>query len=91
MSVYVDKIMPCEPNKNWKYNHSCHLIADTVAELHSFAASLGLKESWFQSKTIPHYDLTRNKRREAVTLGAKEIDFASARRFIKLFRQRLGD
>ena len=73
MSVYVDKIMACTPNKNWKYQYSCHLIADTVAELHSFAACLGLKKSWFQAKTLPHYDLTRNKRRQAVKLGAMEM------------------
>lgn len=74
MSVYVDPIIPCIPNKNWKYHYSCHLVADTIAELHAFAVCLGLKRSWFQDKTIPHYDLTANKRREAMKLGAKEID-----------------
>jgi len=73
MSVYVGPIMPCVPNKNWRYNYSCHLVADTVAELHSFAACLGLKRSWFQDKRIPHYDLTRNKRKQAVKLGAIQI------------------
>lgn len=83
MSVYVDKIMPCVPNKNWKYTRGCHLVADTVAELHSFAAVLGLKREWFQNKRIPHYDLTPNKRRLAVKLGA-EVD---AEKLVKLLRK----
>ena len=87
MSVYVDPSSPTPINKNWKYNYGCHLVADTVAELHAFAACLGLKRSWFQNKTMPHYDLTTNKRREAVKLGAIEI---SAREFVKLLhKQRL--
>lgn len=84
MSVYVDPIMICTPNKNWRYKFSCHLVADTVAELHSFAACLGLKRSWFQNKIIPHYDLTANKRREAVKLEAIEID---KKKFAELFRK----
>lgn len=77
MSVYVDPVMPCIRNKNWRYDYCCHLVGDTTAELHSFAARLGLRRSWFQSKTIPHYDLTVNKRRQAVRLGAVEIDVKS--------------
>lgn len=84
MSVYVDPISPCIPNKKWKYSYCCHLIGDTVAELHAFAASLGLKRSWFQNKAIPHYDLTINKRRSAVRLGAVEID-------VKLFMQKMKE
>ena len=70
MSAYVDSMLPCMPNTNWRYKYSCHLTADTVAELHSFAACLGLKRIWFQDKRIPHYDLTVSKRREAIKLGA---------------------
>jgi hypothetical protein len=30
-----------------------------------------LKREWFQEREkLPHYDLTRNKRREAIKLGA---------------------
>jgi len=84
MSVYVDPIMTTLMNKNWKYPRGCHLVADTVVELHVFAACLGLKRIWYQHKTMPHYDLTINKRREAVKLGAIEID---AREFVNLLRK----
>lgn len=87
MSVYVDPIMPCIPNKNWRYHYSCHLVADTVAELYSFAVCLGLKRVWFQDKRIPHYDLTANKCREAMKLGAIEIDTKGFGKLLK--RQRI--
>lgn len=84
MSAYVDSLLPCVTNKNWKYNHCCHLVADSLAELHAFAACLGLKREWFQNKTMPHYDLTRNKRKLAVELNAIEID---RKQFVELLKK----
>jgi hypothetical protein len=50
---------------------SCHLTTDgPLDELHSFAARLGLKRAWFQPGPPAHYDLTPNKRRQAIQLGA---------------------
>ncbi len=75
MSVYVDEMLPCVPNKNWRWKQSAHLIADTGIELHRFAKSIGLKRSWFQRHTsIPHYDLTVGKRKQAIAKGAIPID-----------------
>jgi len=74
MSVYVDEMMTCIRNRNWPYKECCHLIADTRRELHVFAQSIGLKRTWFQNKTMPHYDLTKSKRRLAIRRGAIEID-----------------
>ncbi len=63
----------------------CHLTADTVAELHRFAESIGLRRAWFQPDhrpgvlTIPgswHYDLTVLRRVAAVRAGAVEVDHA---------------
>lgn len=73
MAVYVDPLMEVTPNARWKWRWSCHLLADSEPELHAFAARLGLKRSWFQKKSAPHYDLTANKRALAVQLGAKEV------------------
>jgi hypothetical protein len=88
MSIYVDSILPCLPNKNWKYKYSCHLIADSIAELHAFAACLGLKRSWYQAfKAIPHYDLTINKRREAVKIGAISINRIQFTVLVKKYRR----
>jgi hypothetical protein len=50
-------------------------MADTLADLHSFAEKIGLKFTWFQNHPRhPHYDLTKNKRCLAVAMGAVEVD-----------------
>lgn len=78
MSVYVDPLFNApqyrkSANERWEWKQACHLRADTEKELHAFASRLGLKREWFQSKSKPHYDLTANKRRQAVKFGAIEI------------------
>jgi hypothetical protein len=71
MACYVDR---CQDH-GWKLGRSCHLIADTEAELHELAASIGMKRSWFQGEaSSPHYDLTERRRAAAVRLGAVELD-----------------
>ncbi len=73
MSVYVDPLREWGCSATWRYPQSCHLMADTLEELHDFAARLGLKREWFQSSpphSVNHYDLTRTKRIRAVQLGA---------------------
>ena len=66
MSVYVDDMVACSRNSNWPYDQACHMAADTVEELHKFARRLGLRRSWFQSGSLPHYDLTIGMRVKAV-------------------------
>jgi hypothetical protein len=77
MAVYVDPLVETEPMPQWPYRSACHLTADSLAELHAFAAKLGLKRAWFQGQHVNpacwHSDLTTNKRRQAVRLGAVEI------------------
>ena len=72
--IYVDPMMCCVPSRAWKWTEACHLFADHTHELHAFAANLGLKREWFQNKANrPHYDLTTQKRAQAVRLGALEL------------------
>ncbi len=70
MAVYVDDaVWP------WRGQLWCHLLADSLEELHSFAKSIGLKKEWFQGDTkYPHYDMNENRRKIAVKKGAIEID-----------------
>lgn len=66
MAVYVDN-----PVWEWRGRLWCHLLADSLEELHSFANELGLKPEWFQKKArFPHYDVTENLREKALKLGA---------------------
>jgi hypothetical protein len=50
------------------------MLADTVAELHEFAARIGLKLEWFQPRSRPHYDLSKTRRAAALAAGAVELD-----------------
>jgi hypothetical protein len=49
-------------------------VADTLLELHAFALSIGLKRTWFQAGSTPHYDLTAARRADAVRMGAQELE-----------------
>jgi hypothetical protein len=83
--VYVDDLMSCIPNANWRWSKSCHLIADSVDELHEFAKRIGMRRAWFQNDSrLPHYDLTEKRRSVAVRLGAIEID---RRQFVAKMRE----
>lgn len=76
MSIYVDILRTVPRSRKWPYNKACHLVADSVEELHYFAGRMMLNPSWFQEGvcSLPHYDLTKNRRLLAVKLGAIEID-----------------
>lgn len=60
-----------------KYKRWCHMVSDTSEqELHDFAARLGLKRSWFQSRpksSAAHYDIVPSKRQLAIRLGAVAV------------------
>jgi len=70
MTIYVD-----DSRLSWRGRSWCHLVADSVAELHAFAAQLGLRQEWFQYRTMyPHYDVTVSVQRRALALGAQVGD-----------------
>ncbi len=83
MTVYVDELRRTQRSKAWHYGEACHLVADGLEELHAFARRLRLKHHWFQDGRFPHYDLTKHRRRVALTLGAEEI---TAREWIRRAR-----
>ena len=70
MAVYVDKLM----DYSWRHGPSCHLIADSVEELITFAVEIGLCAEWFQPRSSPHFDLTAEGRKAAVRMGAIELN-----------------
>lgn len=70
MAVYVDSV-----DISWRGKRWCHMVADTIDELHRFADRLGLKRSWFQTKSrYAHYDITYSVREKALALGAQVGD-----------------
>lgn len=52
-----------------------HLAADSIDELHAFAAKIGLRREWFQEKgPLSHYDCTVQWRKDrAIAQGATAI------------------
>lgn len=77
MTVYVDDAFDVL-DVPAKWRGGGHMQADTDEELHTFAASIGLRRSWFQEPEgrpwHNHYDLTAGKRRLAVSMGAIQED-----------------
>jgi hypothetical protein len=71
MAVYVDQLAKWPTTIRCFKAGRCHLTADTVEELHAFAARIGLRREWFQEHRLaPHYDLTPSKRKRALLAGA---------------------
>lgn len=75
MSVYVDTLREWGWRMYGRTIASCHMIADTPAELHGMALRLGLKPQHQQTSGLGdlHYDLTPTRRARAVQLGAVEL------------------
>lgn len=78
MSVYVDQAR--NPLGRMKL---CHMVADTLEELHGMAAAIGMRRDWFQLESFPHYDVSLDRRRKALDLGAIEIDRRQLARFMR--------
>jgi hypothetical protein len=52
----------------------CHLIADTLDELHAMADRVGVAREHFQNRRAgPHYDISKSRRLLAIDAGAVEI------------------
>lgn len=55
----------------WRGRHWAHLVSDTsYAELHAFAARLGIPIEAFQGD---HYDVPADQRERALDLGAEAV------------------
>ena len=73
------------PKNGW-----CHLVADSIPILHSFAQNIGLNKCWFQNKrkkNKPHYDIKGAMIDKAIKAGAKQVD---SRNIVKFLRQQYG-
>ena len=79
MSVYLDKA-----RNRFGRMVMCHMIADTLDELHEMAAAIGMRREWFQPLSFPHYEVSLSRRRIAVSLGAVELD---RREFVAVMRR----
>lgn len=82
--MFACPMFACKPTARWRWKTAAHLLpaavtAGAVAALHKFALAIGLERSSFQANgSVPHYDLTRGKRRAAVAAGAIELETRQA-------------
>lgn len=53
--VYVDDLVRYGYGPARLRGGSCHMMADTLEELHAMAASIGMKRAWFQPLSSPHW------------------------------------
>lgn len=64
----------------------CHMVADTLPELHAMADAIGMRRDWFQDGSSPHYDVSLTRRRQAVQLGAIEVNRRDLVRILRRIR-----
>ncbi len=79
MTVYVD-----HPQHLLGRMKMCHMLADSLDELHAMADKIGLKRELFQPRSTPHYDVCKAKRTLAIQHGAVEID---RRKVVEIMRK----
>lgn len=82
VAVYVDKARHC-----YGRMIMCHMVADSLEELHQMADRIGVARRHFQCPPKvrnPHYDICKTNRTKAVKLGAVEV---STRRIVQIGRK----
>lgn len=68
--IYVDDAQVSKYGRVW-----FHLTADSLSELHTFAARIGLRASAFhRGARHPHYDITVSQRLIALRSGARPVN-----------------
>ena len=70
MAIYVDFVQIKFKGHKW-----CHMLADSLQELHDFAAFIDVDARLFhRNASYPHYDITVQMREIAITQGAIPAD-----------------
>ena len=70
MAIYVVRSSVSFKGRKW-----CHLMADTLEELHAFAQQMGIDARLFhRDASYPHYDITLEMRSMVIAHGAVDAD-----------------
>jgi hypothetical protein len=95
LTVYVDdfgiEATVHDPGSGRHYTSRwSHLFCDgDLAELHAFAALIGLRRAWFQGPPEhrrPHYDVTARRRERAIRAGAVAVTWRQAAAILRAAR-----
>lgn len=78
--IYVDEAKVPRHGSLW-----CHLLADSITELHQFAALIGVsRRAFHRGARHPHYDITLRQRQIALREGASAV---TSREAVRVARQ----
>lgn len=89
MACFVDTVRHY-PDAGLRFTDYCHLLADTVEELHAMAAALGLPQRIYQDHPWRwHYDLPAHLRARAIELGAESVEMHQVGALLKARRDAL--
>ena len=67
--VYVD-----DAAIMWRGKKRFHMTADSLEELHAFAAQIDIKPCWFhRGARHPHYDITEPQRLQVIESGGQAV------------------
>lgn len=69
MPVYVD-----DARNSYGRMIMCHMLADTLDELHGMAKIIGMRSTWYQPLSFPHYDVCQMRKVLAIEHGAIQVD-----------------
>ncbi len=68
MTVYVDGVVFLKPRGRKAY---AHMVADSIPELHAFAARLSVGSHFYHRHQVhPHYDINMHQHQKAIESGA---------------------
>lgn len=85
MAVYLDPMVDYGVRHRHAGPSWCHMIADTIDELHCMAGLIGVLSYFQEQASFPHYDIgTERVRKLAIFHGAIECD---RRTFVKHMRR----
>ncbi len=93
MSVYVDDMHLTSMGKYGRMR-MCHMVADSVEELHAMADKIMVARQRYQGppKSVnPHYDICMKMRDRAITYGAIQITMRQAIHVINRMQRKAID
>ena len=84
MAVYVDDLKMAYGRMKM-----CHMMADSLKELHEMADSIGVDRKHYQPQSRPHYDICQSKRKAAIANGALAVGWREMAEISKQINQQV--
>jgi len=85
MRVYVDQ--PVHPLGRMLM---CHMVADTLDELLDMADRIEVPHRYLQTGPVPHFDISKGRRKRALKAGAVEVCRRGMARRVRALRSRIA-